>query len=87
MSESTTIFLGIETLAELQSSLTDALDLAVAAGAPLPLLERLGASVGLVGALAEMPKHELIPQVVARARRALVAWDEWQRNGRRKVAA
>ncbi len=69
---------GSEALDDLQRRLRDALDLAVAGGAPLPLLERLGASAALLRALGELPRHALLPEVVARGERALAAWQEWR---------
>jgi hypothetical protein len=77
----------IEGLADLQRCLRDALDLAIAGNAPMTLLDKLGAASGLVEALAELPRHALIPAVVGRAHRALSAWHEWQRHGLRMVAA
>src|SRR3954469_15642438 len=77
----------VEGLAELHDRAIDALDLAIAAGAPLSLLEKLGASVGLLEGLAEVPQYALLADVVSRARRALSAWQTWNDQSRRKVAA
>lgn len=77
----------LQGLAELDRRLKDALGLAIAASAPMSLLDKLGAASGLVDALAEVPKHALIPAVVSRAHRALEAWEQWQRRERRTVAA
>lgn len=77
----------IEHLAGLRGELNDTLDLAIAAGAPMPLLEKLGAASGLLHALAEVPNHGLVPAVKARADRALGAWRDWQTHGRKHVAA
>jgi hypothetical protein len=76
-----------EQLAELHRTSKDALDLAMAAGAPLSLLEKLAASAALLEALVELPRHALIPDVVARASRALAAWNDWRKLARRNVAA
>ncbi len=76
-----------EALAALRQEVGDALGLAIAAGAPMPLLEKLGAASGLLRALAEIPNHVLVPAVVPRARRALEAWNEWKGRGLKRVAA
>jgi hypothetical protein len=86
MSDASTA-LTVEGLTELHRRVKDALALAIAASAPLPLLEKLGAAAGLVQALGELPKHALIPEVVARANRALGAWEEWQKHRPRTAAA
>jgi hypothetical protein len=77
----------MEGLGDLHRSVRDALDLAIAGGAPLSVLEKLGAASGLVQALIELPRHALIPEVVGRAHRALTVWQEWERQGLRRVAA
>jgi hypothetical protein len=64
-------------LSELQGRTADALDLAVAKGAPLGLLEKLAAAAGLLRALREVPKHALFDEVVTRAERALREWQKW----------
>jgi hypothetical protein len=74
-------------LGELGAQVRDALALAIASGAPLPLLEKLGAAVGLLQALAELPAHALIPQAVTRAHRALTAWQQWHKAAQRGAAA
>lgn len=74
-------------LGELIGRLRDALALAIASGAPLPLLEKLGAASGLLQTLAELPDHALIPQAVSRAQRALVAWQQWHKAAQRGAAA
>jgi hypothetical protein len=76
----------VEGLTDLHRHVKDALALALAAGAPLSLLEKLAASSGLVQALEELPKHALLPEVVARAQRALNAWQEWQKHMPRTAA-
>jgi hypothetical protein len=76
-----------ETLSDLQVSLKDALDLAIAAGAPLPLLEKIAAASALVLALVELPRHTLIGDVITRAHWALNAWEDWQKQRPGKVAA
>jgi hypothetical protein len=79
--------LTVEGLTELHRRTKDTLALALAAGAPFALLEKLAAATGLVEALFELPKHALIPDVVARAQRALGAWQEWQKRKPRTAAA
>jgi ABC-type uncharacterized transport system YnjBCD ATPase subunit len=64
-------------LSDLQGRTADALDLAVAKGAPLGLLEKLAAASGLLRALREVPKHVLLDEVVTRAERALREWQKW----------
>jgi hypothetical protein len=76
-----------EDIAELARRTSDALDLAVAAGAPFNLLERLAAAAGLLHALREVPNHGLIPKVVWRAERVLRVWERWQRLQARHIAA
>jgi hypothetical protein len=77
----------LDTLAELRKQVGDALDLAIAAGAPTPLLEKLGAARGLLSALSEVPQHSLMPGVIDRARKALREWQQWQEQHPRTVAA
>lgn len=72
---------------DLRRQICDALDLAFAAGAPWPVLEKLGAASGLLDALAEVPQHALVGGVVIRARQALRLWGEWQKRRGRKSAA
>jgi hypothetical protein len=79
--------LTVEGLTELQRRTKDTLALALAAGAPLSLLDKLAAATALLEALFELPKHALIPDVVARAQRALGAWQEWQKQKPRTAAA
>jgi hypothetical protein len=74
-------------IAELARRTSDALDLAVAAGAPFDLLERLAAAAGLLRALREVPNHALMPKVVSRAERVLRVWERWQRLQSRHIAA
>lgn len=74
-------------LDDLRRRADDALDLAIAAGAPLTLLEKLGAASGLLRALAEVPNHVLMPPVVTRATKALRTWEEWRQRLGRKPAA
>lgn len=71
---------GTEGLIELQRRARDALDLGIAAGAPLTLLEKLAAASALLQALVELPRHALLPDVLARAHRALTAWHEWSKH-------
>jgi hypothetical protein len=77
----------VESLAQLREELGDALELAIAAGAPLALLEKLGAASGLLNALARVPQHTLISTVVDRARKAQRAWRQWQERRPRTIAA
>lgn len=74
-------------LDDLAARVNDALDLAIAGGAPLSLLEKLAASSGLLRALQELPRNALIPEVVARAHRALKAWQAWRDGAHPKNAA
>jgi len=87
MSDPSSLEVTEDGLGELNAHVRDALALAIASGAPLPLLEKLAAATGLLQALAELPAHTLIPQVVSRAHRALVAWQQWHKNGQRGAAA
>jgi hypothetical protein len=76
-----------EAVTALGQEVGDALDLAIASGAPLPILEKLGAASGLLRALAEVPNHVLLPAIVPRARRAIAAWNEWKGRGLKRAAA
>jgi hypothetical protein len=72
---------------DLHRQVRDALDLAIAGGAPLSLLEKLGACAALLEALAALPRHALVPEVVARAERALAAWQQWRAQSHLTAAA
>jgi hypothetical protein len=89
MSMTTMTGAGLEAqaLEALRQETADALDLAIAAGAPLPMLEALGAASGLLRALGEVPSHALIPTVTARAQEAVRSWKAWQAKSARRVAA
>jgi hypothetical protein len=65
-------------LAELHAALADALDLAIAAGAPFPLLQKLAAANGFTRALREVPKHDLMPTIVTNAKAALAEWQRFR---------
>ena len=63
----------------------DALELAIVAGAPSELVERLAMVVGLLNAIADLssdspPLVALASTTVARGRTALEAWRAWQRG-------
>lgn len=76
-----------ERLAALRARATDALELAVAASAPLAVMEKLAAAAGMLHALGEVPNHGLVPEVVARAERALRAWTKWKEESARTALA
>jgi hypothetical protein len=76
-----------EAIAELARRASDALDVAVAAGAPFDMLERLGAAAGLLRALRDVPNHALMPKVVSRTEHVLRVWERWQRLQARHVVA
>jgi hypothetical protein len=67
-----------EALEELGERVGDALDLAVAAGAPLALIDKLATASGLLNALREVPRHVLMPHATSRAKAALSAWESWR---------
>lgn len=76
-------------LSHLRRETRTALELAVVALAPAPLLERLAASAGLLEALIELPSNSppalaLIPGLVERTRDALEEWGTWQRDNLEK---
>ena len=67
-------------MARLRRRVFDALELAIAAGAPFSIIEPLGTAVGMLEALAEIPKHELTVAVLPRAEAALRAWSSWEEH-------
>jgi hypothetical protein len=78
-------------LRHLEREVKTALELAVVALCPDPMLECLAGAAGLLTALAELPLDSapvvaLVPRLVARARGALEAWGRWQDEHLRKVA-
>lgn len=72
-------------LLKLREEIRDALEVAIAAPAPWPLLEQLGAASGLLEALADVPQNALVVATVERANRALRAWHEWNDDHRPKT--
>jgi hypothetical protein len=80
-------------LSQLRREVRTALELAIAALAPTPLVDELATSAGLLEALAQFP-HDASPVVANSARvtqaseRALEKWQQWQSTEpRRKGSA
>lgn len=70
-------------LNHLRREVRTALELAVVALAPSELIDRLATSAGLLEALIELPGNSppvlaLVPQLVARTKSSLSAWQSWQ---------
>jgi hypothetical protein len=70
-------------LSHLRREARTALELAVVALAPSPLIDELAAAAGLLEALVELPSNSppvaaLVPKVGRRTREALEAWQDWQ---------
>lgn len=70
-------------LNHLRREVRTALELAVVALAPSELIDRLATSAGLLEALIELPGSSapvlaLVPQLVARTKSSLSAWQSWQ---------
>jgi hypothetical protein len=69
-------------LSHLRRETRTALELAVVALAPAPVIDRLASVAGLLEALAELPPGSpplvaLVPRVVRRGRSALAEWNAW----------
>lgn len=64
-----------------------ALELAIAARAPWPMVEQLAMSSGLLEALIEVPAKTLLPETMQRARGALATWRKWDGEKARKGEA
>jgi len=72
-------------LAQLREEARVALDLAVVALAPSPLLERLAMAVGLLESLGELPADSppvvaLVPKTIARSKSSLDDWRSWHKQ-------
>jgi hypothetical protein len=77
-------------LSHLRRDTRTALELAVVALAPLELIDRLAASVGLLEALAALPTDSapviaLVPKLVTRTRSALGDWQKWHGEHLEKI--
>jgi bifunctional DNase/RNase len=72
---------------ELKTRVADALELAIAAGAPMSVMDKLASARGFLEALTNVPQHALVPAVTDRAARALDAWERWRAQSRRRKAA
>jgi len=79
--------LTVEGLARFHREVADALDLAIAADAPLPLLRKLAAASGFTEALREVPKHALMGGIVSEATAALAEWQKWRNERRATIVA
>lgn len=69
-------------LSHLRREARAALELAVVALAPAPLVDRLAAAAGLLEALVELPANSppvtaLIPRVQSQSKKALDEWQRW----------
>jgi hypothetical protein len=76
-------------LSHLRRDTRTALELAVIALAPSPLVERLASVAGLLEALIELPADSppalaLVPGLVERARQSLDDWQLWHRENLEK---
>ena len=72
-------------LAQLRQEARVALDLAVVALAPSPLIERLALAVGLLESLGELPADSppvlaLVPKTIAGSRSSLDDWRSWHKQ-------
>ena len=72
-------------LAQLRHEARAALDLAVVALAPSPLIERLALAVGLLESLGELPADSppvlaLVPKTIAGSRSSLDDWRSWHKQ-------
>ena len=74
-------------MAGLRRKICDALELAIAAGAPWDIIQPLGTATGLLEALADVPRHEFVVTIMQNARQALNAWGVWDAKDRRKAKA
>jgi hypothetical protein len=75
----------LEELGHLRHEARSALDLAVVALAPTPLVDRLATAVGLLESLAELPTDSppvvaMVPKTLARAKSSLEDWRAWHRK-------
>jgi hypothetical protein len=70
-------------LSHMRRDVRTALELAVVAMAPADIIDRLGASAGLLEALVELPIDSapvvaLVPKVTSSTRSALEDWQKWR---------
>ena len=75
----------LEELGHLRQEARSALDLAVVALAPTPLVERLATAVGLLESLAELPADSppvmaMVPKTLAEAKSGLEDWRAWYKQ-------
>ena len=74
-------------MAELRRRILEVLELAIAARAPLSIIEPLGSAAGMLEALADVPRHEFVIGVETKANDALVAWGLWDAKHGSKATA
>ena len=74
-------------MARLRGRIIEALELAIAARAPLDIIEPLGTAAGMLEALADVPRHELVMVVETKAKRCLEAWAVWDAKHSPKATA
>jgi len=75
----------LKELGNLRQEARSALDLAVVALAPSPLVDRLATAVGLLESLAELPADSppviaMVPKTLAQAKSALEDWRAWHKE-------
>jgi hypothetical protein len=76
-------------LSHLRREARTALELAVVALAPAPLIDRLASTAGLLQALSKLPADSppvlaTMPRTLSRAKNALEEWRAWQEQQRGK---
>lgn len=76
----------------LHRELQTALELAIVALAPRPLVDGLGLAAGLLGAIVELPAGSapvvaLVPRVSDAAKRAMADWHAWEKEHLPKATA
>lgn len=71
----------------LRRRIIEVLELAIAARAPLRIVEPLGTAAGMLEALADVPRHEFLIHIEAKAKNALEAWALWDAKHAPKATA
>ena len=67
-------FMSKAEMLRLRRRILEVLELAIAGRAPLRIIEPLGTAAGMLEALADVPRHELVSDTEAKAKKALQAW-------------
>ena len=72
---------------QLRRRVVEVLELAIAGRAPLRIIEPLGTAAGMLEALADVPRHELVEETERKAKKALQAWALWDARHAPKAMA